>query len=70
MSKPESKDNPASTPDQLIDAGSGAAVELSEQELNGASAGGVVNAKLDGVSTSKGKVANKAADALDGYIRG
>ena len=47
MSEPKSKNSPASTPDQLVNSGISATVELSEQELDGVSAGNAVGKSFD-----------------------
>ena len=39
MSEPKSNNSPASTPDQLVNSGSNAIVELSEPELDGITGG-------------------------------
>lgn len=59
MSEPNSKNDPAATPDQLIDSGTNPA-ELSDQELNAASGGTTMN---------KQKTATKLAEQMDAYIR-
>jgi len=59
-SGPESKNSPASTPDQLVSSGKGAAVELSAQQLDGVTGGGSLN---------KAKAADKAYTQMDGYIK-
>jgi len=41
MSEPKSKNSRASTPDQLVNSGSSATIELSEQDLVGVSGGGI-----------------------------
>jgi hypothetical protein len=65
--------NSAPTPDQLINSGINSSVELSDQELDGVSAGkDAVPPPPDSIhenSTPRAKAANKAATAIDGYIR-
>jgi hypothetical protein len=39
MSKPKSNNSPSSTPDQLVNSGSSAIIELSEPELDGVTGG-------------------------------
>ena len=55
MSDP--KTQKPSTPDTLTKAGKGASIELSESDLNKVAGG-------------KAKTADKAFQAMDGYIRG
>jgi hypothetical protein len=56
MSDP--KTQKSSKPDSLTETSQGAGIALSESELDKVAGG------------TKAKVANKAADAVDGYIRG
>jgi hypothetical protein len=58
---------PAANPDQLIDSGFSTSGELSDQALDGVT-GGSGRAVQD-VVENKHKVAIKAADAFDAYIR-
>jgi hypothetical protein len=55
-------------PDSLTKSGKDASIELSESELNMV-AGGDIN-KLTDVGKPKAKTADKAFNAMDGYIRG
>jgi hypothetical protein len=77
MSEPKSNDNPASTPDQFVSSGISAADELSDQQIEGVAGGSNfkiqqdVNFKIQqDVTVNKAKSADKAFQAMDGYIRG
>lgn len=65
MSEPKSDNTPASTPDQLVSSGITAADELTDQQIEGVAGGGTVD-----VTVNKAKTADKAFQAMDGYIRG
>jgi len=54
---PQSKTTQSSTPDSLTKTSKGAGIELAESELNKVTGG-------------KAKTADKAFNAMDGYIRG
>ena len=47
MSEPKSKNSRAPTPDQLVNSGSSATIELSEQDLVGVSAGNAIGKSFD-----------------------
>ena len=64
MSEPKSKNSPAPTPDQLVNSGISATVELSEQDLDGVS-GGRTNA-WDGSKYA----GEKPVSLISAYIKG
>jgi len=73
MTKPDSQDKPASTPEQLISPAVDAAQELPDQQLDAVTGGGgkVVSHEItQDVTVNKAKTADKAFNAMDGYIRG
>jgi hypothetical protein len=67
MAHPEDTSAPA-TPDQLLVSESGAATELTDKALEGVAGGG--KAITQDVTVNKAKTADKAFQAMDGYIRG
>ena len=67
MSDPKSQK--PSSPDSLTKAGKNAGIELSESELSKV-AGGETLKITQTTSTNKAKTADKAFQAMDGYIRG
>jgi hypothetical protein len=69
MSEPKSDNSPASTPDQLVNSGITAADELSDQQIEGVAGGTKFEIQQD-VTVNKAKTADKAFQAMDGYIRG
>lgn len=71
MTDPKAKDVPASTPDQLIDAGINASGELTDKALEGVAGGDGKKLEItQDVTVNKAKTADKAFSAMDGYIRG
>jgi hypothetical protein len=73
MSDPKSDKAPASTPDQLVSSGITAADELSDQQMEGVAGGQAAGHKAQiqqDVTVNKAKTADKAFQAMDGYIRG
>jgi|UPI000489E68B hypothetical protein len=67
MSDP--KTQKPSTPDSLTQASKNASVELSESELSKVAGGEALKVTQD-VTVNKAKTADKAFQAMDGYIRG
>ena len=67
MAHPEDTSAPA-TPDQLLVSDSGASTELTDKALEAVAGGG--KAITQDVTVNKAKTADKAFQAMDGYIRG
>ncbi len=65
----DSKSQKPSSPDSLTKAGKNASIELSESELSKVAGGETIKINQS-VSTNKAKSADKAFQAMDGYIRG
>lgn len=65
MGEPKSKNSPASTPDQLVNSGMSATIELSEQEMGGVSGGGIQDKYV-----AFGKMDDKGPYGTFGYQKG
>lgn len=72
MADPKDTNVSASTPDQLINSGINASDELTDKALEGVAGGEKIKIQQiqQDVTVNKAKTADKAFNAMDGYIRG
>lgn len=66
-SKPDQQSESASSPDALI---KDLEIQVSDADAANVKGGDKTFVPVQDVTLNKSKVANKAADAVDGYIRG
>jgi len=66
---PKQSAKATSSPDELVKASKDASIELSDADLNNVSGGTKVQQMQQDTTLNKAKVAQKAADATDGYLR-
>jgi hypothetical protein len=72
MADPKDTNVSESTPDQLINSGINASDELTDKALEGVAGGDKIKIQQiqQDVTVNKAKTADKAFNAMDGYVRG